>query len=262
MESTAPDPKPGLPGWAKILIGIAIFLMVSSFLLIGACTYLVNQFETKNIDPVVVKKIANSIVTLDDPLPPGFKWVVGLDIFSMKMAAVNHAPDNLELILTSLPGGKNSSTLEDNISSSQVNPALANATGTQSKFDAKVKGSITVANKQFLYALGVVKDRDGKEVPSLMGFFSPNEDGKVIMLVGVQGEAVLPKEHQAPSAVDQKDTAKNADTKKGGAAEIASSTENAKEADKNVDAGGADDALVKTYNMAATKQFLQAIKKI
>src|SRR5271156_5853826 len=174
MESTAaPAPKPGLPGWAKILLGLSIFFLVSVLVLIGACTYFIGEIERKNTDPAVVKKIANTIVTIDDPLPNGFKWVIGLDILSMKMAAVNHSPDNLELILTSLPSGKTSNSLEENISSSELNPALANATGTQSKFEAKVKGSETVANKKFVYAIGTVKDREGHDIPSLMGFFSP-----------------------------------------------------------------------------------------
>jgi hypothetical protein len=238
MESTAP--KPGLPGWAKILIAIALFFLISIVVLVGACSFFFGEFQKKNTDPAVVQKIANTIVTIDEPLPAGFKWVVGLDIFNLKMAAVNHTPDNLELILTSLPSGKNSNSLEENISSSELNPALANATGTQSKFEAKVKGSETVANKQFVYAIGVVKDREGRDIPSLMGFFSPNDEGRAVMLVGVQegGAKRLKGNHpgQSPATTD-------------------------KVPDKEgKDATDAD--LVKAYNLEATKQFLHAIKKI
>jgi hypothetical protein len=263
MESTAaPAPKPGLPGWAKILLGLSIFFLVSVLVLIGACTYFIGEIERKNTDPAVVKKIANTIVTIDDPLPNGFKWVIGLDILSMKMAAVNHSPDNLELILTSLPSGKTSNSLEENISSSELNPALANATGTQSKFEAKVKGSETVANKKFVYAIGTVKDREGHDIPSLMGFFSPSDDGRAVMLVGVQegrarklSASDKPSEGDKPGASDKPSTG-------GKSPETAPANEKLEpiDASKGTDAASSD--LVKAYNLEATKQFLRAIKKI
>jgi hypothetical protein len=235
MESTAPAPKPGLPGWAKVLIGLALFFLISILVLAGACTYFISEFQKKNTDPAVVQKIANTIVTIDDPLPDGFKWAVGLDIFSMKMAAAVHPVDSLQLILLSLPSSKTSGSLEENISSSELNPALSNATGTQSRFESKVKGSEMVANKKFLYAIGTVKNRDGFDVPSLMGFFSPNDEGRAVMLVGVQ--------ELAPKAAKSK---------------LGEGTTSKPSSDSQTSA----DDLVKAYNLEATKKFLHAIKKI
>jgi len=242
MESTAP--KPGLPAWAKVLIGLAIFFLVSILVLVGGCTYFITEFQKNNTNPVFVKKVANTIATIDDPLPDGFQWAIGLDLFSMKMAAAVHPSDSLQLILMSLPSSKNASSLEENINSSELNPALANATGRQSKFEAKVKGSETVANKKFLYAIGSVKDKDGNDIPSLMGFFSPNDEGRAVMLVGVQ-------ERGAKKLTNSKTAVGSADKDK---LEPMNTSQSA------ADAASSD--LVKAYNLEATKQFLHAIKKI
>jgi hypothetical protein len=249
MESTAR--KSGLPVWAKFLLGLTLFFLFSIVVLVGAASIFFADFQKKNTDPTVVKKIANSIVTIDDPLPAGFSWVVGLDIFGLKMAAVNHKPDNLELILTSLPSSKASNSLEDNISSSEQNPALANATGTQSKFEAKVKGSEAVANKQFIYAIGVVKDRSGRDIPSLMGFFSPNDKGTSVMLVGVEesGAKVL-----TAVAADSKSDDKGKSSDKG-------SLPTNQLTGKITKVGAGSQNLINGYNLEATKQFLHAIKK-
>jgi hypothetical protein len=241
MESTAKTPR--FPTWAKVLLGIALLLAIAGIILIAALVLFFNDFQKHNTDPAVVKDIANSIAIIEDPLPPGYKYAVGLDFSLLKMAAVLHYPDNLELILTSLPSTKSDTTLEDNISASMLNPALSNATGATSKFEASFKSSEQVANKKFIYAIGSVKDKEGRSIPALFGFFAPTENGRVVMLVGLQGRAPRPiVDSRIPSHAS--DTHPPPDTGSSAGPEEPDSTD-----------------AVKAFNMAATENFLHAIKK-
>jgi len=241
MERTAKTS--GLPTWAKILLGITLLLLISGTILVAAFVFFFNDFQKHNTNPAVVRNIANSIATIEDPLPPGFKYAVGLDFSFLKMAAVLHYPDNLELILTSLPSTKSDTTLEENISSSMLNPALSNATGATSKFEASFKSSEQIANKKFIYAIGSVKDKEGRSIPALFGFFAPTEKGRVVMLVGLQGRAPRPiTDSRIPSHANDTHPASDTGISAG------------PEEPDSIDA-------VKAFNMAATDNFLHAIKK-
>jgi hypothetical protein len=242
MESASTD-RSGLPTWAKFVIATVVITVSFGFVFVLSSVIFIANFS----NPVVVKKVANSILQLDTPLPPGFKYAGAFDLLDFKMAALLHFPDNLELILLSMPSTKSSATLEDHMSSAFLKPAISSATGSNTAFAASLKGGERIANKQFTYAIGTLHDKTGRMIPALIGFFSPSQNAHATILIGVQGRHSRkisdPRVPDQVAAVSQ--SHRVFDAGDSGQPDVPDSSD-----------------PVKAYNMRATENFLHAIKNI
>ncbi len=183
------ESKPGMPTWAKVLLVIGIVITVSVIGLVVAGGIFMSGVK----DPAKIRTVLNSMATVDDPLPPGFRYEMQMNFGVMKIVSIRHDPDGLHLILTSLPWTKNTATLEESIEASKVSSGAGENLPSSENFHAATKGTETVAGKTFSYAIGSTKVKNGDEFPSLVGVFTPGDGKQVIMLTGA-GNTVVKKD--------------------------------------------------------------------
>jgi hypothetical protein len=184
MESTAPEKK-GMPTWAKILIGVGVAFVVGIVGILVAAIIFFTNMSHQAVDPVQVKRVAASMLTIGDPLPDGFGYSKGLDLLGMKMVAFSHDQDGLQLIFTSIPSNKSAASLEESINESTDNQALNQVTSGKSRFQSKSKGTEQVGGKTLTYAIGTTEDNLGQSYPSMMGVITPSNEGRLLMVIGL-----------------------------------------------------------------------------
>jgi len=186
--------KPGMPKWAKVLLVAAIVVTIGIVGLVVAGGIFMSGFRKDATDPAKIRALLNTIATVDDPLPAGFRYEMQIDlgIAGTKIVSLRHEPDGLHLILTSLPWTKSTASLEESINAnaSKVGSGVSENLPNSDNFKAETKGSETVAGKTFSYAIGTTKTKNGDEFPSLIGVFTPGDGKHVLMLTGAEGAKV------------------------------------------------------------------------
>jgi hypothetical protein len=191
MDETTQS-KPGMPKWAKVLLTIGVVITIAIIGLVVAGGVFMSGFRKDAVDPAKIRALLNSMATVDDPLPPGFRYEMQIDlgVAGTKIVSMRHDPDGLHLILTSLPWTKSTASLEESINASTVSSGVSNNLPNSDNFKASTKGTETIAGKTFSYAIGTTKTKNGDEFPSLIGVFTPGDGKHVIMLTGAESNTV------------------------------------------------------------------------
>src|SRR5271155_5574579 len=93
----------GLPTWAKVLIGLVVAGIIGFIaLFIGIAVFFQNTFKQAQ-DPVAIGRVASQIGAFQNPLPDGYKFVMGLNLAGINTLTVEHKPDQQIIFVISYP---------------------------------------------------------------------------------------------------------------------------------------------------------------
>jgi hypothetical protein len=154
-----------LPLWAKILI----VLMVTSFasivsLVIVSYVWIYPKFLNSS-KPENINNVAAHIATFSPYPPPGFKFVLGLELFNVYTLIAEHTSDRQSMFLISYPFVQgDASTIVDAISANSLQTPQIGA-----HFNSVTsKGELQVAHQKMPYIVGTVSDQ-GRISEALFG---------------------------------------------------------------------------------------------
>ncbi len=170
-----------MPKWLKILLGILALGIITVVGLGIAGTMFLGDMMKKGSDPVEISKTVNTFATMPS-LPPGFEWVMGMDLSIIKFASAKHG-DDLNIIMGTIPlesGAENAEAIMAQLEQKQV-------TGS-SDFQVGESGNETVGGETLAYKIGTAVDKkSGSRLPSMLGIITPKSWGKkAIFIFGTQ----------------------------------------------------------------------------
>lgn len=185
MTDEVKEQEQGFPGWLKATLIVAAIVVALSVVLIAGCI----MFVTNMRNPAQTRELLNSFASVEEPLPSGFQYQLGLNVMGNKIVVLTHAPDSLTLFF----GSFTDRDLKD--PQEIINKISSNGNG-RSQFIVKQKGEETVGGRKMSYVIGDLVSSSGnthgggKAVPggvshpAMVGIFPPTADQKVTCLFG------------------------------------------------------------------------------
>jgi hypothetical protein len=159
--------------------GLKIALAVSMLSLIGlaglfvALIYLSNQAQ----DVSRTKRIASSFMSIAEPLPHGFQYVSGIDLFGTKMVMIGHQGTGAVWTLVHVDGAGGALPPEAVIKQIEASAKSArNVSQTRGEFIVHEKGLQKVGGRDLTYESGEFTSGQ-VTTGSLIGCFTPNQFG-------------------------------------------------------------------------------------
>lgn len=183
MSGEKPD---GLPTWAKVLIGIVVIGMLGVAGVVGAGIYFVSKMSNEATDPQAIARTAAQVATFQEPLPAGYKFVMGIGLAGYNLVTAEHEPEEQTIILISYPVKQKESAQEilDRMFDSGLSAGSVNA-----QFSGeKTKGEMGVAGQSMPYVLSTVTDGSGKDFKGLLGCIQVPDKNKTVLVYGMQPE--------------------------------------------------------------------------
>ena len=178
---TSAQPETGMPKWLKIVLIVGGVFVVISIGTIAAIFFAAGSVMKDAQDPVKIKQVVASFMSVKDPLPDGFEYKLGLNIFGQKVVGVECPSKDLHLIIGEIKGSNDLSDPEKAIN--QLTSSAGGASGgahSKVKFDSEKKGSETVGGRKMSYAVGKTTD-EKTDTPHqvFIGIFEPTDAGTV-----------------------------------------------------------------------------------
>lgn len=185
---TAEVKKTGLPTWAKVLIGMVVFAIISGIIAVVGLVYFVQDTVKKAQDPAVIAKTAREIAEFTEPLPAGYKFALALDMFGVKTVTVEHDSDKQTLIFMTAPPKEDmdANALVTKLFEAGIKaPTHPEAAG--GRFDKeKSRGTETVGGEPMPYIVGTMSDKSGSKFEGLVGAIVSKPKHKTVIVYGIQ----------------------------------------------------------------------------
>lgn len=177
--------KKKMPVWAKILIALVVFGIVSITSIAIGGAFFVQKVYHDALDPQMIKKAADEIAVFSEPLPKDFKYLFG---FSNKLLGFdllvldNSVAKQYLMFLKYTEQETDSQKLVDRLFESGFATPQTNV-----KFEAvKGKGNFEVAGQTMPYIVGEGMDAEGHKLQGLAACVVKKETHKATVLYGVQ----------------------------------------------------------------------------
>jgi hypothetical protein len=178
---TSAEPKTGMPKWLKIVLIVGGVFVISSVGLMAALFFVGTTMVKDAQDPAKIKQVVASFMTVKDPLPDGYEYKLGADIFGNKIVALNNADKDLKIVIGNLKQVDDLTDPEKVINKlSQHSSAAGQGGHSNVKFESEKKGSETVGGRKMDYAVGkAVDDKTQQSSQVFIGLFQPTDKGTV-----------------------------------------------------------------------------------
>ncbi len=178
----------GLATWVKILIAVMVIGTISIIGIITAGVFFFGGAMKDMMDPAKVKATVDAIAKFEDPLPQGWKFGMGLNLFGTSVGVVTNEKEKLTITLLKLPRGGKEVTSEV-IVGEYAEKGIPNVSGmdadkTSAPLTVKDKGRLTVGGEEMTFVSGV-SERGGKTFSQFIGSVIPKSDPSVIIIQGV-----------------------------------------------------------------------------
>jgi hypothetical protein len=178
----------GLATWVKVLIGVMVIGTISIIGIITAGVFFFGSAMKDMMDPQKVKSTVDSIAKFEDPLPAGWKFGMGLNMFGTSVGVVTNENEKLTITLLKLPRGGKEVT-SDVIVGEYAEKGIPNISGmdadkTSAPLTVKDKGKLTVGGEEMTFVSGV-SERGGKTFSQFIGSLIPKSNPSVIIIQGV-----------------------------------------------------------------------------
>lgn len=176
--------KHHLPAWSQILIGFALLGIIATIATAAWSFVFIRHLARDSINPPYIRKVAQEIADLPDPLPSGNNYEFGFSLGNFRFVVISQSPNKQQLALiciknTELPDTKETlykaydigiKTVEKNVASQEI----------------KSKGEEPIANEKLLYLLGEITDRSGSKRNWMVGCTSDKKSRKSIIVFAWQ----------------------------------------------------------------------------
>jgi hypothetical protein len=159
-----------MPKWLKIVLGIVVALIILSVIGIGGCMMFVFNLGKDMQDPAKIQKVLNEMVEMQEPTPKGFSYAFALNmapLADVKFVLVNYEPTHMYLMLGKMP-------IQEKKTPEEIAADLGSkgVQGASVKFESKSKGTEKVAGQDLIYAIGTATDKQGENVPAMIGIMA------------------------------------------------------------------------------------------
>jgi hypothetical protein len=178
----------GLATWVKVLIGVMVIGTISIVGIIGAGVYFIGSSVKDLQDPAKIKATINSIAQFQDPLPAGWKFGMGLNVFGMtSVAQITNEKAKLNIMLLKLPRGGKDATSEV-VLNEYAEKGIPNVSGASSDTSSaplsiKDKGKFTVAGEEVNFVSGE-SERGSEKFSQFIGMVAPKSNSSTILIQG------------------------------------------------------------------------------
>lgn len=182
MTSNTGGERQGLPTWAKVLIGLVVAGAIGVVIIVAiAAFFLVNSFKQAQ-DPVAIAKVADQIGTFQNPLPDGYKYMMGLNLAGIETLTVEHKPDEQIIFVIAYPkADQDANSVVERISQTGVNTGQ-----TSAKFEKVTgRGTEQVAGEQMPYIVGTLVDKSGSH-EGMFGCIIPRGKNKTVLIYAAE----------------------------------------------------------------------------
>lgn len=180
--------KGGMPTWAKVLIGIVVFAIVGGIIALVGLVYFVQDTIKKAQDPAMIARTARSIADFAEPLPAGYRFELGLDLFGVKTVTVEHDPDRQTLIFMTAPQKENmdAQALVNRLFAAGIK-VPTHPEAASGRFESeKLRGTDTVGGENMPYIVGTMTDKSGSKFEGMVGVVVSKARNKTIIVYGIQ----------------------------------------------------------------------------
>jgi hypothetical protein len=98
------EERKGLPLWAKILIGVVLFVGIGAVAITWIALSAFKDAGKRAADPASTSKLAHEIVDIDEPLPAGWRYAMNVNMGElMRIATLHNADSTVVVNLTKYP---------------------------------------------------------------------------------------------------------------------------------------------------------------
>ena len=170
-----------LPLWSRALIAVVTLVILTSFTgVIGAAIVVKKQFEHAQ-EPASIANLARRIVLLPEPLPKGYTYVLGVDLWMFQIITIDFMKGKQQLVFFGCP---TSETMDSREMLTQAYEQGVNTFEVQTKFsDVLSEGSWLIQGVQIPYRVGKLSGSDGT---GLVACFVNQQRKKALLLYAVQ----------------------------------------------------------------------------
>jgi hypothetical protein len=177
-----------LPTWAKFLIGFVIVAVVSAIIFIAVMIFVFQQAFKQAQDPKQIANVAQQVMVMQQPLPDGYKYLMGFGLGGINTISIQHAPDQQMLIFISYPckGTEDANDLVAKLYQSGVNTPQS-----QAEFqEVKTKGVEDVGGQKMPYIVGVMSDKSNTKFEGMVGCIVSKDKKKSLLIYGIEPPGV------------------------------------------------------------------------
>ena len=161
------------PQGLKIALAVSMLSLAIIVGLLAGLIYISNQSQ----DVSRTKKIAATFMSIAEPLPNGFQYVSGVDLFGTKMVMIGHQGTGAIWTLVHVDGSGGALPPEDVIKQIESSARSArNVSQTKGEFIVHEKGQQKVGGRDLTYESGEFTSGQ-VSTGSLIGCFMPNQNG-------------------------------------------------------------------------------------
>lgn len=176
--------KRKLPGWAKVLIALVIIGIVGLTTIAVGGVYFAQKIYRDSMDPAMIQKAAHEIAKFSEPLPQGYKYLMGFSNKSLgiNLLAIDNKGDQFLMLLKYPEKEEDAAKLVDRSYETGFSTPQATA-----KFESvKGRGTLDVGGASMPYILGNMSDQDGRKLQGLVGCVVKKDTHEALLLYGVQ----------------------------------------------------------------------------
>lgn len=182
--TTEESTKKKLPTWAKVLIALVIVGIVGLTTVAISAVFFVQKVYREALDPAMITKAAAQIATFSEPLPKGYKYLLGFSnqALHIDLLALDNSGGQFLMVLKYPEKEEDATKLVDRSYESGFSTPQATA-----KFESVIsRGEFVVGERKMPYVLGNMTDQEGRKLQGLVGCVVKKETHEAIVLYGVQ----------------------------------------------------------------------------
>jgi hypothetical protein len=146
-----------LPLWAKALITLVALGMVGLVAVIIMLTAAIKYQIDNSQDPKYIAAVASKMVKLPNPLPKGYTYLIGADLWFAQVVSIDYENGVQRLVFVSCPTDLNSQQMLTNAFEKGIITAEAQTQFT----DVLSEGGWLIQDTQIPYRVGKLEGRDG-----------------------------------------------------------------------------------------------------
>ncbi len=183
-DSTEENTKKKMPTWAKALIVLVIVGIVGLTTMAIGAVFFVQKIYRDALDPAMITKAAGEIAVFSEPLPKGYKYLMGFSNkeLGIDLLAIDNSGGQFLMVLKYPEKEEDATKLVDRSYESGFSTPQATA-----KFESvKSRGEFTVGGQKMPYVLGNMTDQEGRKLQGLVGCVVKKDTHEAIVLYGVQ----------------------------------------------------------------------------
>lgn len=152
-----------LPVWARALIVFVAFGMLAALSAVVIGTALLKQQVDHSSNPQSISRLARTIILLPDPLPKGYTYFLGMDLFLLKTVIVDYEKGDLKQRLVFFSCPTNDKTTAKEMLAQTFEQGLGTITGEAGQKFSEVlsEGAWVIRDTEIQYRIGKLEGDAG-----------------------------------------------------------------------------------------------------